>query len=98
MMRSSHPVKSILSLAVLMVNALLIGCGGGASNSNGSITSTPRLFVPFEFAVSAPRVSYARGVKIPLTLVVKNIGEQSRYLTAEEMEELARWFDSLDRL
>jgi serine protease Do len=37
-----------------------------------------------------------RALKHPV--VVKEIGEQGRYLTAEELEELVRWFDSLDRM
>ena len=31
-------------------------------------------------------------------VVVQPLGEQARYLTAEELEELVRWFDSLDRI
>jgi serine protease Do len=37
-----------------------------------------------------------RELKHPV--VVKEIGEQGRYLTAEELAELVRWFDSLDRM
>ena len=37
-----------------------------------------------------------REAKYPVTVV--EIGEQARYLTAEEMAELVRWFDALDRL
>jgi serine protease Do len=37
-----------------------------------------------------------REMKYPVT--VKNVGEQGRYLTSEELEELVRWFDTLDRL
>ena len=37
-----------------------------------------------------------RELKYPV--VVQDVGEQARYLTAEELEELARWFDSLDRI
>jgi serine protease Do len=37
-----------------------------------------------------------RELKYPV--VVKEIGEQSRYLTAEELDELVRWFDTLDRI
>lgn len=36
-----------------------------------------------------------RELKYPLT--VKPIGEQGRYLTADELAELVRWFDTLDR-
>ena len=35
-------------------------------------------------------------MKYPLT--VKKIGEVGRYLTPDELAELVRWFDSLDRL
>jgi serine protease Do len=37
-----------------------------------------------------------RELKYPV--VVKEIGEQARYLTADELDELVRWFDSLDRI
>ncbi|MBI3839889.1 MAG: PDZ domain-containing protein [Planctomycetia bacterium] len=37
-----------------------------------------------------------RELKYPLT--VKNIGDVDRYLTPQELAELVRWFDSLDRL
>ncbi|MEX0677506.1 MAG: PDZ domain-containing protein [Pirellulales bacterium] len=37
-----------------------------------------------------------RELKFPV--VVKEVGEQARYLTVEELEELVRWFDSLDRI
>jgi serine protease Do len=37
-----------------------------------------------------------REARYPLT--VKSVGEQGRYLTAEELTELVRWFDTLDRL
>jgi poly(3-hydroxybutyrate) depolymerase len=37
-----------------------------------------------------------RGLKYPV--VVQEIGEQTRYLTAEELEGLVRWLDSLDRI
>ena len=36
-----------------------------------------------------------RDLKYPVT--VKDVGEQARYLTAEELTELVRWFDALDR-
>ena len=37
-----------------------------------------------------------REAKYPVTVV--EIGEQSRYLTADELSGLVRWFDALDRL
>ncbi len=37
-----------------------------------------------------------REMKYPVT--VHNVGDQGRYLTTEELEQLVRWFDSLDRL
>ena len=37
-----------------------------------------------------------REMKFPVT--VQNIGDQGRYLTTEELQQLVRWFDSLDRL
>jgi serine protease Do len=37
-----------------------------------------------------------RQLKYPV--IVQEIGEQARYLTAEELEGLARWIDSLDRI
>ncbi|HEX3726971.1 MAG TPA: PDZ domain-containing protein [Pirellulales bacterium] len=37
-----------------------------------------------------------RALKYPVT--VKQVGEQGRYLTPEELEELVRWCDTLDRL
>jgi poly(3-hydroxybutyrate) depolymerase len=37
-----------------------------------------------------------RTLKLPVT--VKTVGEQSRYLIGDELEELVRWFDTLDRL
>ncbi len=37
-----------------------------------------------------------RELKYPV--VVKTIGEQSRYLTSDELAELVRWFDTLDRI
>jgi hypothetical protein len=37
-----------------------------------------------------------REAKYPV--VVKEVGEQDRYLTGEELQELVRWFDSLDRI
>jgi serine protease Do len=36
--------------------------------------------------------------KMGYPVTVKNLGAQSRYLNAEEVEELARWVDTLDRL
>ena len=35
-------------------------------------------------------------MKIPVT--VKNLGDVPRYLNAEELAELARWIDTLDRI
>lgn len=37
-----------------------------------------------------------RELKHPV--VVKEVGEQARYLTGGELEQLVRWFDSLDRI
>ncbi len=37
-----------------------------------------------------------RDMNIPLT--VKKLGDQSRYFNAEELAELARWIDMLDRI
>jgi serine protease Do len=37
-----------------------------------------------------------REMKYPIT--VKNVGQQGRYLTPDELEELVRWCDTLDRL
>jgi len=37
-----------------------------------------------------------RGLKY--SVVVQEVGEQARYLTAEELEGLVRWLDSLDRI
>ena len=36
-----------------------------------------------------------RDLKYPVT--VKDVGEQARYLTGDELTELVRWFDALDR-
>jgi serine protease Do len=41
-------------------------------------------------------VAAMRAMKIPVT--VKNLGDVSRYLDAEEVAELARWIDTLDRI
>jgi len=35
-------------------------------------------------------------MKVPVTL--KDLGEQPRYLNADELAELARWIDMLDRI
>jgi serine protease Do len=37
-----------------------------------------------------------REMKFPVT--VQNVGEQGRYLTTEELEQLVRWIDALDRI
>jgi hypothetical protein len=37
-----------------------------------------------------------QAAKFPVTL--KSLGEQPRELTAEELTELARWIDTLDRI
>jgi hypothetical protein len=37
-----------------------------------------------------------RALKYPV--VVQDLGERGRYLTASELEALARWVDTLDRL
>ena len=37
-----------------------------------------------------------RKAKIPVT--VKNLGDVPRYLNAEELAELVRWIDTLDRI
>lgn len=37
-----------------------------------------------------------RRLKYPVTVL--NLGEKARYLTGEELEQLARWVDSLDRI
>jgi serine protease Do len=47
-------------------------------------------------AATEAGIKRLREAKYPV--VVKEIGEQARYLTAEELEELVRWFDSLDRI
>jgi hypothetical protein len=31
-------------------------------------------------------------------VVVKEVGDQGRALTADELDELVRWFDTLDRI
>jgi phosphoribosylcarboxyaminoimidazole (NCAIR) mutase len=41
-------------------------------------------------------VTELREMKIPVT--VKNLGDVSRYLSREELAELARWIDTLDRI
>ena len=50
-----------------------------------------RLARPVEAAVAA-----LRKLKIPVT--VKDLGELPRYLNPEELAELARWIDTLDRI
>ena len=50
-----------------------------------------RVARPVELAVAAMRQE-----KIPVT--VKNLGEVPRYLNAEELAELVRWIDTLDRI
>jgi serine protease Do len=50
-----------------------------------------RLARPIEAAVAA-----LRKLKIPVT--VKDLGELPRYLNPEELAELARWIDTLDRI
>ncbi len=37
-----------------------------------------------------------RGLKYPVT--VKDLGPTARYLNAEELAELVRWMDTLDRI
>ena len=46
---------------------------------------------PIEQAAAA-----LREMKIPVT--VKSLGEVPRYLNAEELAELVRWIDTLDRI
>jgi poly(3-hydroxybutyrate) depolymerase len=41
-------------------------------------------------------IARLRALKFPVT--VHQLGEQGRYLTTEELEQLVRWFDSLDRI
>jgi hypothetical protein len=41
-------------------------------------------------------VNLLRQAKIPVT--VKKLGETPRYLDARELDELARWIDTLDRI
>ena len=41
-------------------------------------------------------VTSLKNAKFPVT--VKDLGAQARYLNAEEIEELARWIDTLDRI
>jgi serine protease Do len=41
-------------------------------------------------------IEQLREAKYPV--VVQEVGEQARYLTAEEMQALVEWFDSLDRI
>ncbi len=41
-------------------------------------------------------IEQLREAKYPV--VVQEIGEQARYLTAEELQSLVEWFDSLDRI
>jgi serine protease Do len=50
---------------------------------------------PLTDAVTAT-IEKLRALKYPLT--VHEVGEQGRYLTSDEMEQLVRWFDALDRL
>ena len=38
----------------------------------------------------------ARGLKYPVT--VKDLGATARYLNADELAELVRWLDTLDRI
>ena len=38
------------------------------------------------------------GEGFTMYVTVKNVGEQGRYLVSDELEELVRWFDALDRL
>ena len=47
-------------------------------------------------AAVAQAVAQIRQLKIPVTL--KDLGDAPRYLKPEELEELARWIDMLDRL
>ena len=37
-----------------------------------------------------------RDMKYPVS--VQEVGDQPRYLTTEELQQLVRWFDSLDRI
>ncbi len=50
---------------------------------------------PITDAVTAG-IERLRALKYPLT--VHEVGEQGRYLTSDEMAQLVRWFDTLDRL
>jgi serine protease Do len=50
---------------------------------------------PITGAVTAG-IERLRALKYPLT--VHEVGEQGRYLTSDEMAQLVRWFDTLDRL
>jgi hypothetical protein len=68
--------RASIRCAVMMLTALLIGCGGGELPPSGPIVSTPRQFSPFQLTVSANRATYSRGEPIPLTLTVRNISTQ----------------------
>ncbi|MEX2112759.1 MAG: trypsin-like peptidase domain-containing protein [Pirellulales bacterium] len=50
---------------------------------------------PLTDAVTAG-IERLRALKYPLS--VHEVGEQGRYLTSDELAQLVRWFDSLDRL
>jgi hypothetical protein len=50
---------------------------------------------PFAPVVDAG-IKRLREAKFPLT--VKDLGEQPRYLNDDELGQLVRWIDSLDRL
>ena len=57
---------------------LSFGCGSGSTNSGpfGPVISTPKTYSSLVFTTSVPQGSYTRGVVIPITFTVANIGTQ----------------------
>ena len=87
--------------AVLAMLFVLAAAGEWLANRSGKAIGigVTAIFILAAMLIAACwyflSVKRFRDLKYPVT--VKDVGEQARYLTAEELTELVRWFDALDR-
>ncbi len=79
----AHSTKFAGLLLVIMLVALLTGCGGDGSTP---ALNQNRRFRSLEFALTTPKTTYAHGEQVPMTFTVKNIGSQKVSMVGGDCE------------
>jgi hypothetical protein len=82
--------KAAILPVMILLSALVSGCGGGSNTIAASNGSAPRRSGSLEYTLTTTKMTFARGEQVPLTFTVRNVSMQTVNVELGACD----WFDT----